>query len=109
ELVLCGLLTGLPVLDTTLVGISRRRRGLSILAGGRGHLTDRPLGRLGKARPVALVLGSAQAGLVALAVIGDSAGRVLLALFGMGALALGVLALRVFESAPWAPAPPVRS
>jgi len=105
ELLLAGLLAGLPVLDTTLVTISRRRRGLSILKGGRDHLTHRLLTRLGTPVRVAAVLGSAQAALVALAVTGDSLGHLPLALFGAGALALGVVALLVFESPSWAPAP----
>jgi UDP-GlcNAc:undecaprenyl-phosphate GlcNAc-1-phosphate transferase len=109
ELLLAGLLAGLPVLDTTLVVISRRRRGLSILKGGRDHLTHRLLGRFDTPLRVAVVLGSAQAGLVTLAVIGDSAGHVPLALFGIGSLALGALALVVFESPPWVPAPAART
>ena len=35
------LLAGVPVLDTALVAISRRRAGVSILTGGRDHLTHR--------------------------------------------------------------------
>ncbi len=109
ELLLAGLLAGLPVLDTTLVVISRRRRGVSILKGGRDHLTHRLLARLGTPLRVAAVLGLAQAALVALAVIGDSIGPEALALFGVGSLMLGVVALLVFESPSWAPAPVVRS
>ena len=42
EHVLVGvLLAGLPVLDTTLVSVSRRRAGVSLLTGGRDHLTHR--------------------------------------------------------------------
>ena len=35
------LFVGIPALDTTLVMVSRRRRGISILTGGRDHLTHR--------------------------------------------------------------------
>ena len=36
-------LAGLPILDTTLVVVSRHRRGAPILSGGRDHLTHRLL------------------------------------------------------------------
>ncbi|HEV2777073.1 MAG TPA: MraY family glycosyltransferase, partial [Solirubrobacteraceae bacterium] len=38
-----ALLVGLVILDTTLVVISRRRRGVSLMTGGRDHLTHRLL------------------------------------------------------------------
>jgi len=60
-------LVGLPILDTTLVVISRRRRGAPVLSGGRDHLTHRLLPYLGTPRRVALVLALAQAALCALA------------------------------------------
>ena len=62
------LLAGLPVLDTTLVSVSRRRAGISLLTGGRDHLTHRLAVRLGSARTVALALGAAQACLGAVAI-----------------------------------------
>jgi UDP-GlcNAc:undecaprenyl-phosphate GlcNAc-1-phosphate transferase len=55
------LLVGIPALDTCLVVVSRRRRGVSILTGGQDHLTHRTRQRIGAARNVALVLGSVQA------------------------------------------------
>lgn len=103
ELFACGLLAGLPVLDTTLVTISRRRRGESILKGGRDHLTHRLLVRLGTARRVALALGLAQAALVGLAVLGDLSSHAALIAFGSVAIALGAAAIFVLESARWAP------
>ena len=60
-------LVGLPILDTTLVVISRHRRGAPVLSGGSDHLTHRLLPYLGTPRRVALVLALAQAGLCALA------------------------------------------
>jgi UDP-N-acetylmuramyl pentapeptide phosphotransferase/UDP-N-acetylglucosamine-1-phosphate transferase len=62
------LLVGVPVLDTTLVSVSRRRAGVSLWTGGRDHLTHRLQTRLGTARTVALSLGAIQAGLGAVAV-----------------------------------------
>jgi UDP-GlcNAc:undecaprenyl-phosphate/decaprenyl-phosphate GlcNAc-1-phosphate transferase len=63
------LFVGVPALDTTLVMISRRRRGISVLTGGRDHITHRTKNRLRTARAVAVALGSAQAVISALAVV----------------------------------------
>jgi hypothetical protein len=63
------LLVGIPALDTCLVIVSRRRRGVSILSGGRDHLTHRALLYLPNARVVALALGATQAALSLLAVL----------------------------------------
>ena len=74
------LFVGIPALDTTLVMVSRRRRGLSVLTAGRDHLTHRAHARLHTARAVAVTLGGAQAVISALAVValrGSSAGIVI--------------------------------
>jgi UDP-GlcNAc:undecaprenyl-phosphate GlcNAc-1-phosphate transferase len=63
------LLVGIPALDTTLVIVSRRRRGVSVLTGGRDHLTHRARKLLPSARAVALLLGAIQAGLSVVAVL----------------------------------------
>ena len=55
-----ALLAAMPILDTTLVVISRARRGNVIFSGARDHLTHRLLSRLGSVRRVALALGAAQ-------------------------------------------------
>jgi UDP-GlcNAc:undecaprenyl-phosphate/decaprenyl-phosphate GlcNAc-1-phosphate transferase len=68
------LLVGVPALDTSLVMISRRRRGISILTGGRDHLTHRTQRRLRTARAVAMALGAIQALVSALAVFAISGG-----------------------------------
>jgi UDP-GlcNAc:undecaprenyl-phosphate GlcNAc-1-phosphate transferase len=56
-------LVGLAVLDTTLVVVSRVRRGAGVLTGGRDHLTHRLLKLLGTPHMVALALAGAQAAL----------------------------------------------
>jgi UDP-GlcNAc:undecaprenyl-phosphate GlcNAc-1-phosphate transferase len=56
-------MVGLPILDTTLVVISRRRGGRPVLSGGRDHLTHRLRAVLGTPRAVVVALGSVQAGL----------------------------------------------
>lgn len=63
------LLVGLPALDTALVIVSRTRRGISILTGGRDHLTHRTRQRMRTPRAVAVVLGAVQAVLSAFALI----------------------------------------
>src|SRR3954470_6808906 len=63
------LLVGIPALDTALVIVSRRRRGVPLLQGGRDHLTHRAIRRLHTARAVAFALGGTQAVLAALALV----------------------------------------
>ncbi len=63
------LFVGVPALDTLLVMVSRTRRGVSILTGGRDHLTHRTNQRVRTARGVAIALGGAQAVISALAIM----------------------------------------
>src|SRR5436190_20921266 len=58
SLLVALLLVGIPALDTSLVIVSRRRRGVSVLWGGRDHLTHRARKLLPSARAVALLLAS---------------------------------------------------
>ena len=58
---------GLPILDTCLVTVSRRRRGVAVMSGGRDHLTHRLRAHLASPRAVALALAAAQAALCGLA------------------------------------------
>jgi UDP-GlcNAc:undecaprenyl-phosphate GlcNAc-1-phosphate transferase len=62
-------IVGLPILDTTLVVISRRRGGRPLLSGGRDHLTHRLRVLLGSPRLVALALATVQLGLCLTAVL----------------------------------------
>jgi UDP-GlcNAc:undecaprenyl-phosphate/decaprenyl-phosphate GlcNAc-1-phosphate transferase len=61
------LLLGIPLLDTALVMVSRRRRGVRLLTGGRDHLTHRIYERLGSRWKVAATTAGAQLALSALA------------------------------------------
>ena len=54
-------MAGLPILDTTLVVVSRLRRRVPVLSGGRDHLTHRLLALFGTPRRVAAVLAGTQA------------------------------------------------
>jgi UDP-GlcNAc:undecaprenyl-phosphate/decaprenyl-phosphate GlcNAc-1-phosphate transferase len=91
-------LAGLPIFDTTLVVVSRYRRGAPILSGGRDHLTHRLLPRLGSERSVALVVGAAQGLLCLLALALVLSDREPVAATGTAAyLALGVIAFVALE------------
>ncbi len=104
------LLVGVPALDTTLVVVSRRRRGLSVLTGGRDHLTHRARQRLRTAFAVAVALGSTQIVLSLLAVAaarGSStvlAGVAVLYLMAVG-VAVALIDTRIPAVPPTAPAP----
>jgi UDP-GlcNAc:undecaprenyl-phosphate/decaprenyl-phosphate GlcNAc-1-phosphate transferase len=97
------LLAGLPVLDTSLVMISRRRAGLSIMKGGRDHLTHRLRTRIGTARTVAVILGVVQAGLgaVAVGVVERGQGSVVVAWTIWFVVAMAAIAL--LETSAWTP------
>jgi UDP-GlcNAc:undecaprenyl-phosphate GlcNAc-1-phosphate transferase len=65
---------GLPILDTALVVISRRRGGRPVIAGGRDHLTHRLGSLFGSPRLVAASLATAQSALCIGAVLLAQAG-----------------------------------
>jgi UDP-GlcNAc:undecaprenyl-phosphate GlcNAc-1-phosphate transferase len=102
-------LAGLPILDTTLVVLSRLRRRAPVFSGDRTHVTHRLLGLFGSERRVAVVLGLAQATLCGLSIalfqldqsaVVAAAGAYIVA--GMGVIALlesPALAQRTRESA----------
>lgn len=104
------LLVGVPALDTTLVVISRRRRGISVLTGGRDHLTHRARQRLRTAFAVAVALGSAQIVLSLLAVAAARGSTVVLGsvavlyLVALG-VAVALIDTRIPAVPPAAPAP----
>lgn len=102
ELFACGLFAGLPVLDSILVVISRRRRHVNVLRGGLDHLTHRLLPKLGTSARVVLTVGAVQAAVVTLAALADQLGPGALIATGGVALAMGALVVFVFESPRWA-------
>jgi UDP-GlcNAc:undecaprenyl-phosphate/decaprenyl-phosphate GlcNAc-1-phosphate transferase len=99
-----ALLAGLPILDTALVSISRVRRGVSLVTGGRDHLTHRLLRVLGSPPAVAAALGAIQAFLCTLAIVGDQLGVVALTSLAGAAVLLGVIAIAALDSPKWRPA-----
>jgi UDP-GlcNAc:undecaprenyl-phosphate GlcNAc-1-phosphate transferase len=68
DLLIAAPLAGIPILDTTLVVFSRRRRGAAVLSGARDHLTHRLLVALRTPRRVALTLALSQLALCGLAI-----------------------------------------
>ena len=97
------ILAGLPVVDTALVMISRRRAGIPLLTGGRDHMTHRLLSRLGSPRTVAVVLGAIQALLGAVAVGVVQIGEGLVVSTWATWFAASTVAILLLETATWAP------
>ncbi len=98
-----GLVAGLPILDTTLVVVSRHRRGVPFATGGRDHLTHRLLARAGSVHRVVVLLAAGQSVLVALAIASSQLGP----WFAVPAVLLvglaGLRAIAVLESPAWWP------
>jgi UDP-GlcNAc:undecaprenyl-phosphate GlcNAc-1-phosphate transferase len=96
-----AVLVGLPVLDTTLVVISRRRRGISVLTGGRDHLTHRLRTQLPSARSVAFALALLQTGLCLLVIGATTLGSPLLMSAAALCFILGATAIGMLERPGW--------
>jgi UDP-GlcNAc:undecaprenyl-phosphate/decaprenyl-phosphate GlcNAc-1-phosphate transferase len=98
-----ALMPGAVILDTALVSVSRARRGVSLLTGGRDHLSHRLLGRLGSARSVAVALALLQASLVTLAILGDQMGSDAVITLAILLGSLAVVSIAVLDSEYWRP------
>ena len=92
---------GLPILDTTLVMMSRFRRGVPLLSGGRDHVTHRLMRRLGTPQRVAVALAVIQAALCALGIALIYAGMAVVLTTGIAYIALGAVAIMFLD---WSPA-----
>ncbi len=99
-LVMGLLLVGVPALDTCLVMVSRRRRGVSILTAGRDHLTHRTRSRLRTARASVAALGAAQALLAALALVAVRGGPGLLVPVVLAYLVAMAVLIAVLDAEP---------
>jgi UDP-GlcNAc:undecaprenyl-phosphate/decaprenyl-phosphate GlcNAc-1-phosphate transferase len=96
-----ALLAGLPIFDSTLVSYSRMRRGVTLVTGGRDHLTHRLLPVLGSPRAVAAVLALLQIGLCALAIAGWQLGSTAMAWIGLAVFVAGVAAIVMLDGPRW--------
>ena len=103
DLLAVAILAGIPILDTALVSVSRIRRRVTLVTGGRDHLTHRLLLVLHSPRAVALALASAQAALCALAIISVQLGRAELIGLAIGTASAGIVAIAVLDTARWRP------
>jgi UDP-N-acetylmuramyl pentapeptide phosphotransferase/UDP-N-acetylglucosamine-1-phosphate transferase/tetratricopeptide (TPR) repeat protein len=99
-LVMGLLLVGVPALDTCLVVVSRRRRGVSILTGGHDHLTHRTRARLRTAHASVAALGAGQALLAALALVAVRGGPELLVPVVVAYLVAMATLIAVLDAAP---------
>jgi UDP-GlcNAc:undecaprenyl-phosphate GlcNAc-1-phosphate transferase len=101
-LVVAMMAVGLPVFDTALVVLSRRRRGAPVFSGATDHTTHRLRAVLKSPRAVALALVLAQAVLCGLAIqttrLGDAAAIAVACV----ALLLGAATIAVAEGPEWA-------
>jgi UDP-GlcNAc:undecaprenyl-phosphate/decaprenyl-phosphate GlcNAc-1-phosphate transferase len=97
-----GMLLALPVLDTILVVVSRARRHVPIVAGGRDHLTHRLQSRLASPRRVAAALAAAQALTSLLAIVSAEGGRTTVIISAIGLLTLGAAIVALLEHPTWA-------
>jgi UDP-GlcNAc:undecaprenyl-phosphate GlcNAc-1-phosphate transferase len=98
SLLVALLLVGIPALDTSLVIISRRRRGVSVLTGGRDHLTHRARRFLPSARSVALSLGALQAVVSVTAVLASQGGTSFLVISAILYILAAACAIVVLET-----------
>ncbi|HEY5343866.1 MAG TPA: MraY family glycosyltransferase, partial [Solirubrobacteraceae bacterium] len=98
SLLVALLLVGIPALDTSLVIVSRRRRGVSILKGGRDHLTHRARRFLPSARAVALTLGAVQAVVSVLAILASQGGSSFIVIGAILYLLAAAIAIVVLET-----------
>lgn len=94
------LLVGIPALDTCLVVISRRRRGISLLTGGRDHLTHRTRTLVPSTPAVAFTLGAIQALVSLVAVIASRGGSAWLELAAVLYMLAGAGAIFLLEARP---------
>jgi len=98
-------LVGLPALDTTLVVVSRLRRGAGVFTGGRDHLTHRLRAKLGTPRRVAAVLAASQACLVGAGALLVDRDESVAAFVATLLILAGIAVVALLETPQWAPAP----
>jgi UDP-GlcNAc:undecaprenyl-phosphate/decaprenyl-phosphate GlcNAc-1-phosphate transferase len=102
-LLVAAIAVGLPVFDTAMVVLSRRRRGVPVFSGATDHTTHRLLAFLKAPRVVACALAVAQATLCGLAIqatrLGTDAAVALVCLASL----VGIGILVAVDGPKWAP------
>lgn len=102
-LIAASVAVGLPVFDTTMVVLSRRRRGAAVFSGATDHTTHRLLALFKTPRAVACALAVMQAALCGLAIEATRLGgeaAVALACF-VGLLGMGMIV--IVDGPRWSP------
>lgn len=99
-----AMIAGLPVFDTTLVVISRWRRGAPVLSGATDHTTHRLLVALRSPRAVAAALAGTQACLCGLAIEGTRRGQAVTIAIACGAFLVATGTVILAEGPQWMPA-----
>jgi UDP-GlcNAc:undecaprenyl-phosphate GlcNAc-1-phosphate transferase len=95
------LAVGLPVFDTTLVVLSRRRRGAQVFSGATDHTTHRLNAVLKSPRAVALALLAAQSALCVLAIEATRVSRGPAIAIACFALLLGAATIAAMDGPRW--------
>jgi len=103
QVIIGALMAGVVILDTALVTLSRTRRGVTLVTGGRDHLSHRLLPALRSPQGVAAALAVAQAALCVLAIVGGRSSGEVLAILALVTVSLGVVAIAVLDSERWRP------
>lgn len=103
DLLAAAPLAGIPILDTTLVVFSRRRRGAAILSGARDHLTHRLLVGLRTPRRVAGALALSQAALCGLSIVLLELDPAAVAAVGGAYIAVGFGVILLLDDPRWLP------
>jgi UDP-GlcNAc:undecaprenyl-phosphate GlcNAc-1-phosphate transferase len=96
------LAVGLPVFDTTLVVLSRRRRGAQVFTGATDHTTHRLNAVLKSPRAVTLALLAAQSGLCVLAIEATRVSRGPAIAIACFAVLLGAVTIAAMDGSRWA-------
>ena len=103
QVIVGAMMVGVVILDTALVTLSRTRRGVTLVTGGRDHLSHRLLSALRSPAEVAAALAVTQAGLCGLAIVAGRSSVEVLAILALIAVSLGVAAIAVLDSERWRP------
>jgi UDP-GlcNAc:undecaprenyl-phosphate GlcNAc-1-phosphate transferase len=101
SLIVAAVAVGLPIFDTALVVLSRRRRGAPVLSGATDHTTHRLRATLGSPRAVSGALALVQACLCLLAVEATRLGRGAAIALACGALLLAAAMIAAVDGPPW--------
>lgn len=104
ELIAATVAVGLPVFDTTLVVLSRRRRGAPVLSGATDHTTHRLRAVMKSPQAVSFTLAVTQAALCGLAIEISRMGQNAAIALACFAFLLGTATIVVVDGPKWTPA-----